>query len=179
MKKDQNDGDGLLMVRFKVEVYNTGDFEIWKSKAEKLVKTFKGFINITVLNRLKETDYYYIIIRFDCKENANAWLNSIERRNILKDSHTPWLTEKHEVIHDWNIFWYRIFDGTKKWKQWVVTFIAVYPLTIVIPNLVKTIATVIPLYFFSGIISALLISGFMIYLVMPFVLNLFKKWLHK
>lgn len=178
MNKHQIDGDGLLMVRFKVEVNNTNDFEIWMLKAKDLVKTFKGFINVTVLNRLKSTDYY-VIVRFDCQENASAWLNSDERRDILNDSYATWLSEKQEVIHDWNIFWYRIFQGTKKWKQWTVTFIAVYPLTIVIPTLVKIIATFIPLFFFAGIISALLISGFMIYLVMPFVLNLFKKWLHK
>ena len=179
MSNHQNDGDGLLMVRFKFKSDHATDFEKWKTEAIARVKAFKGFIDITVLDRLKEVDYYHVLIRFDREENVNVWLHSDSRREIFDDSDVSWITERQEVLHSWNIFWYRIFEGTKRWKQWVVTFIAVYPLTVVIPTLVKTIAKVIPLYFFAGIISALMISGFMIFLVMPFVHNLFKKWLHE
>lgn len=179
MNNHQNDGDGLLMVRFKLKAENTIDFEKWKSEAVARVKEFQGFIDITVLNRLKDADYYHILIRFDCEENVNTWLHSDSRRKIFDDTAVSWITERQEVIHSWTMFWYRIFEGTKKWKQWAVTFIAVYPLTIVIPIMVKTIAKVIPLSFFAGIISALMISGFMIFLVMPFIHNLFKKWLHE
>ncbi|PWA07300.1 antibiotic biosynthesis monooxygenase [Flavobacterium psychrotolerans] len=179
MNNRQNDDDGLLMVRFKLKPENANDFEKWKSEAISCVKVFKGFINITILNRLKDADYYHILIRFDCEENVKAWLQSEARRKIFHDSNVLWITERQEVVHSWNMFWYRIFEGTKKWKQWAVTFIAVYPLTIVIPTMVKIIAKVIPLYFFAGVISALMISGFMIFLVMPFIHKLFKKWLHE
>lgn len=178
MDKHQKDGDGLLMIRYMIEPGGANDFKKWRSATEAVVKTFAGFIDIAALDHLNENDYYYIIIRFDSGENANAWLYSDERKAILNDSHCHWLTHKQEVIFDWNIFWYRIFEGTKKWKQWVVTFLAVYPLTLIIPSVVKILSSIIPLYFFAGIISALLISGFMIFPIMPFVLNLFKKWLH-
>lgn len=179
MSTHQNDADGLLLVRFKLKSTDTNDFEKWKSEAVTLIKTFKGFLNITVLNSLKEADYYHILIRFDTEEHVNAWLQSDERKTIFNALDSKCLTDKQEVIQNWNIFWFRIFEGTKKWKQWAVTFIAVYPLTLIIPMMVKLIAKVIPLYFFAGIISALMISGFMIFLVMPFIHNLFKKWLHE
>lgn len=179
MNNFENEGDGLLLVRFKLKADYTNDFEKWKSDAIERIKAFKGFIDITVLDRLKDVDYYHILIRFDCEENVKIWLHSDERRKIFDDSDVSWITERQEVIHSWNIFWYRIFEGTKKWKQWAVTFIAVYPLTLIIPMMVKTIAKVIPLYFFAGIISALMISGCMVLLVMPFIHKLFKKWLHE
>lgn len=179
MNNYKNDGDGLLMVRFKLNTNHTVDFEIWKAKAIECVKTFKGFIDITVLNRLKDVDYYHVIIRFDTEEDVSVWLYSEERKKIFNDANISWITEKQEVIQNWNIFWFRIFEGTKKWKQWAVTFIAVYPLTLIIPKLIKLITGFIPLYFFAGIISALMISGFMIFLVMPFIHKLFKKWLHE
>jgi antibiotic biosynthesis monooxygenase (ABM) superfamily enzyme len=179
MTTHQNDANGLLLVRFKLKPSDTTDFEKWKSEAVTLIETFKGFINITVLNSLKEADYYHILIRFDTEEHVNDWLHSDERKIIFNSLDAKWLTDRQEVIHNWNIFWFRIFEGTKKWKQWAVTFIAVYPLTLIIPIMVQLIAKVIPLYFFAGIISALMISGFMIFLVMPFIHNLFKKWLHE
>lgn len=179
MNTHQNDGDGLLLVRFKLKQSDTDDFEKWKSEAVDLIENFKGFINITIMNPLKDSDYFHVVIRFDCEENVIAWLHSDTRKKIFNAVDPTWLIERQEVIHNWDIFWYRIFEGTKKWKQWTVTFIAVYPLTLVIPMMVKIMAKVIPLYFFAGIISALLISGFMIFLVMPFIHNLFKKWLHE
>lgn len=179
MNTHQNDNDGLLLVRFKLKPEHSNDFEKWKAEAIDLIKTFKGFIDITIMNRLKDSDYFHVLIRFDSEENVTAWLHSDTRKKIFDDADTTLFTERQEVIHSWNIFWYRIFEGTKKWKQWTVTFIAVYPLTLIIPMMVKMIAKVIPLYFFAGIISALMISGFMIFLVMPFIHNLFKKWLHE
>nr|WP_315234364.1 hypothetical protein [uncultured Flavobacterium sp.] len=65
MSIHQNDADGLLLVRFKLKSTDTNDFEKWKSEAVTLIKTFTGFLNITVLNSLKEADYYHILIRFD------------------------------------------------------------------------------------------------------------------
>lgn len=179
MNTTPNENDGLLLVRFKLKPDNINDFEKWKSEALDLIKTSKGFIDITIMNRLKDSDYFHVLIRFDSEENVISWLHSDTRKNFFNESDASWLTERQEVIHNWNIFWYRIFEGTKKWKQWAVTFIAVYPLTLVIPMMVKTMAKVIPLSFFAGIISALMISGFMIFLVMPFIHNLFKKWLHE
>lgn len=173
------DNDGLLLVRFKLKLNDLTDFEKWKSEAVHRIETFKGFLNITFLNRVQETDYYHVLIRFDTEQNVNFWLHSNERKKIFNESDAKWLTDRYEVVQNWNVFWFRIFEGTKKWKQWVVTFIAVYPLTIIIPMMVKLIAKVIPLYFFAGIISALMISGFMIFLVMPFIHKLFKKWLHE
>jgi uncharacterized protein len=179
MNIHQKDSDGLLLVRFKLKADHTSAFEKWKSEAIERISDFKGFIDITTMNQLKDEDYYHILIRFDTEENIIAWLHSDERKKIFNDSAISWLTDRQEVIHNWNIFWFRIFEGTKKWKQWAVTFIAVYPLTIIIPMVVKLIAKLIPLSFFAGIISALMISGFMIFLVLPFIHRLFKKWLHE
>ncbi|OOV20489.1 antibiotic biosynthesis monooxygenase [Flavobacterium sp. LM4] len=179
MNIHQNENDGLLLVRFKLKPDHSNDFEKWKSEAVELISNFKGFIDITTMKQLKNEDYYHVFIRFETEENVITWLHSDERKRIFNDSAISWLTDRKEVIHNWNIFWFSIFEGTKKWKQWTVTFIAVYPLTLIIPITVKAITKVVPLYFFAGIISALMISGFMIFLVMPFIHKLFKKWLHE
>lgn len=179
MNTPQNENDGLLLVRFKLKPDHISDFEKWKLEAIEQINKVKGFIDITTMKQLKNKDYYHILIRFDCEENVIVWLHSDERKKIFNHSDISWLTDRQEVIHNWNIFWFRIFEGTKKWKQWAVTFIAVYPLTLIIPITVKAITKVIPLYFFAGIISALMISGFMLFLVMPFIHRLFKKWLHE
>lgn len=179
MASQQVGSDGILMVRYKIAPGNTYDFKAWKFTADEHIGTFKGYISTTVLYPAENSDCHYIILRFDSKENAETWMHSDARKEMMKDSHATWMSGKQEVIHDWDIFWYSTFQGTKKWKQWTVTFIAVYPLTIVMPLLVKKISTAMPLFFFEGILRALLISGFMTFLIMPFVMKLFKKWLHQ
>lgn len=179
MNTHQNHSESLLLVRFKVAESSGLDFDKWKQKAVDLIKTFKGFVAISFLKQVGDYGFVHVMIRFDCEEHIKEWLHSDTRKEIFNGSESSWLTERQEVIHDETIFWYRIFEGTKKWKQWAVTFIAVYPLTLVIPWLVSGMAGIIPLYFFAGIISAVMISGFMIFLVMPFIHNLFKNWLHE
>ena len=179
MAKNNIDSDGILMVRYKVHSQSEIAFEAWKADMDALVKTFEGFISTTVLYPVKNSEHYYIIIRFDSKANAETWMRSDERRDMLSKSDAATMSEKQEVVHDWDIFWYSTFEGTKKWKQWAVTFMAVYPLTVIMPLIVHEISTAVPLFFFEGIIRALFISGFMTFLIMPFMMRQFKKWLHQ
>lgn len=85
MNNPQSDGDGLLLVRFKLNSENAVDFEKWESKAIALVKEYQGFVDITILDRLKKEDYYHILIRFECEENVNAWLHSESRKSIFNE----------------------------------------------------------------------------------------------
>lgn len=179
MFKQKKESDGMLMIRYAIDPNKYDDFGVWKKKAETKLKKFSGFVTIAELNAIKDDDFHYVIIRFDNAGHATLWINSDERKEILNDSHISWMVDKQEIIHDWDIFWYDIFRKSKKWKQWAVTFLAVYPLTIVMPWAVRQINDILPLSFFAGLLRALLISGFMVFLIMPFMMKFFKKWLHK
>jgi antibiotic biosynthesis monooxygenase (ABM) superfamily enzyme len=179
MNKQQLGRDGIIMVRYKIISHSIDDFTVWKFGIDEHALNFKGYISTTVLYPAKNSDYHYVILRFDSKKNAKAWMYSDARTQMMKDSHATWMSDRQEVIHDWDIFWYRTFEGTKKWKQWAVTFMAVYPLTILVPMLVNEIVAVVTLSFFESVLRALLISGFMIFFIMPFMAKLFNKWLHR
>ncbi|RZJ91471.1 MAG: hypothetical protein EOO20_04920 [Chryseobacterium sp.] len=174
-----NANDGILMVRYKMKESEYSAFEHWEAKIDPVIRTFEGFVSLTVLYPAKNSDFHYIIVRFDSSLHATAWIKSKERSVFLNDPKATWMGQRQEVVHEWEIFWYSTFRKTKKWKQWAVTFSAVYPLTVLIPLMVGQIANIVPLYFFEGILRALFISGFMTFLVMPFVLKLVRNWLHR
>lgn len=154
MSKQQQISDGILMIRYKVEHEKIADFDIWKSNIESVLETFSGFVSLSVLRPAKNSDFHYIIVRFDTREHAHTWMHSEERTSLLADSHATWMSERQEVIHEWDIFWYSAFRRTKKWKHWALTFLVVYPLTLLMPQLVNFIADITPLYFFGGIARA-------------------------
>lgn len=177
--KTKRECDGIMVVRYAIAFDKYDDFEAWKKNADSVLKAFDGFINITVLYPVKNSDFHYVIIRFDNASHATNWKKSDARKDIMADAHVSWMVDKQEIVHDWDLFWHDAFRKSKKWKQWVVTFLAVYPLTIVMPLMVHRINNFVPLFFFAGILRALLISGFMTFLIMPLMMKLFRKWLHK
>ncbi|PBQ33938.1 hypothetical protein CNR22_19855 [Sphingobacteriaceae bacterium] len=171
--------DGIFVVRYEVGAEELDVFETWKSKMELVIRTFRGYKNIIDIHASPNNAYHYVVVRFDSTEHANAWKSSEERKTMLEDLGAMWLSSKEEAIHEWDTFWLSKMVKAKKWKQWLVTLMAVYPLTIVVPVVVNFIETLIPLSYFAGILRAIFISAAMIFFLMPFMIGVFKKWLQR
>jgi len=171
--------EGVLVVRYKVDPEKQYLFEEWKFEMERTISSFEGYLNTVHIPPVGDNDFHYILLRFNNRENLQRWVKSDFRAEMHDKSNNLWMSEREETVHDWDTFWFSKMEKAKKWKQWAVTFLAVYPLTVVIPWLVRTYTQALPITFVKGIISALLISGCMTYFVMPFMLNLFRKWLHR
>ncbi|SNR76310.1 hypothetical protein [Flavobacterium sp. ov086] len=164
--------NAILMVHYKISTNDSDTFEIWKEKMDSVIRSFNGYLSTTVLYPINNNDHHYIILRFDSREKAQQWMQSDFRRIMLEDSDTTWMTEKEEVVQQWNNFWYSNFKEVKKWKQWTITFIAVYPITLIMPILVQYLS-----FFWEGIVTAVLISGCMNFILMPYIVKAFKNWL--
>lgn len=171
--------NGVLAIRYKVNPEKENDFEEWKCKIDSTVSTFDGYQDTVHIHPIEQDDYHHIILRFNNKENLQKWIDSDFRAHMHNDFKGIWVSEKEESIDDWETFWFSKMKQMKRWKQWAVTFLAVYPLTVIIPYFINNFNKFFPLSFFKGILSAVLISWFMTFLVMPFMLKLFRNWLHK
>ena len=65
----------------------------------------------------------------------------------MEDSSGIWMSEKEEAVLDWETFWFSKVRKSKKWKQWIVTLMAVYPLTISIPVFVSKFSQIAIAFF--------------------------------
>jgi antibiotic biosynthesis monooxygenase (ABM) superfamily enzyme len=68
----------------------------------------------------------------------------------------------------------------KRWKQFVVTVAAVYPLTVMIPISLNWLSRYLPplkIFLLRGVLSATLLVTCLMFLVLPLFNRLFRRWL--
>jgi len=168
-----------IIVRYKVLSANEKKFNIWYAEMQHIVSQFPGFISKEFFPSNQENDYITTILRFDNMENANNWMHSEQRLSMLQKASARILTNIEEGIHTKNVFWFNTKSSIKKkWKQVLVTFIVIFPLSLLIPRLITDLITLLSDYWLlRSAISVLLLVVLMVFFVMPFMIKITRKWL--
>jgi antibiotic biosynthesis monooxygenase (ABM) superfamily enzyme len=172
-----------IIVRFKFTYKDSQTLEQWRKRIEKETGQAKGFLDKTELPSIGTENFHTVVLRFDSKINAEDWLNSDARKELLQHSAFIQFFEKEETVYDSNAFWFAQTTRKQgvKWKQWVISFFAVYPLSIIYSFVVNLILEKlgVEIGFFKGTMIALLMSFSMVYKVMPFLLKTFNDWIKR
>ena len=169
-----------IIVRYKVLPENEKKFDIWYAEMQHIVEQFPGFISKEFFPPNQENGHVTTILRFDSIANANKWIQSEQRSDMLRRASAQILTDIETGIHTKNIFWFNTRSNIKKkWKQVLVTFVAIFPLSLIIPRIVGSV--VLPLlpdfWFLKSAISVLVLVILMVFFVMPFMIKATRKWL--
>lgn len=167
-----------IIIRYKLPSESV-KFEEWKEQIDKASQQAVGYLDRTDLPQIAQDPFYSVILRFNNKDNAENWLHSDRRKSLLRKVETI-AEERIEMLHQDDTFWFSTSPNktSVKWKQVFVSFVAVYPLTQLIPVLVRFVfqelgISSIILY---GIINGIIISACMVYFAMPLALKAFKRW---
>ena len=172
-----------IIVRYKLKYRDTQTLEEWRERIAKQNNQAKGFLDKTELPSIGTENFHTVVLRFDSKINAEDWLNSGIRKELLQSSEFIQVFEREETVYDSNAFWFAktTKNPAVKWKQWLIVFFAVYPLTIIYPSIVNLILEKlgVEVGFFKGTMIALLVSFTMVYKVMPFLLKTFDNWIKR
>jgi uncharacterized protein len=161
------------------------EYESWLNEISPLCKASEGYLDwhiVRPISGLSET--FTVIIRFDTQANLKQWMNSSSRVSLIEKVTPLLVTGDDFFISSGLDFWFTPAGAKAKvpirWKQYLVTWSAIYPLSLLVPFVL------LPLLDFLGIhdnrfLSGLLITGvivfMMVYVVMPRYTNLIKKWL--
>jgi antibiotic biosynthesis monooxygenase (ABM) superfamily enzyme len=130
------------------------------------------------------TETYTIIIRFDTPKNLKAWMTSPDRTHWIEKVRPLLVTGDDFRIRSGLDFWFTP-EGAQaevpvRWKQFLVTWSAIFPLAWGLPFLLG------PLFAKAGwggnrILMTAAVTGvavwLMVYLVMPRYTRLVKRWL--
>lgn len=174
--------DHLLLVRFRIDKEKINDFALWRKEMDSLNRNQPGFVDSSVLEPSDADGYYYLTLRFRSEQDAQNWINSEKRKTMLSSAEVSGLRDMDEHITSWEEYWKKPSGGANPFKQVLLTFVAVYPLTMVFPALVRKI---LPSYgidlgnFFGGIVIGLCITIMMNFVMMPFIMKNFGKWMRK
>lgn len=168
-----------IIVRYNVLSRDDVKFKEWYAEMHRLVEQSPGFISKEFFPPANEHGHVTTILRFDSLINAGKWMHSEQRLNMLNKVSEDLLTNIEEGIHTQNVFWFNTKSSIqKKWKQVAVTFVAIFPLTILVPHIVAWISA--PFFQNSWIIrtiSVFTIVCLMVFRIMPFMIRITRKWL--
>jgi uncharacterized protein len=130
------------------------------------------------------TETFTVIIRFDTKAHLQEWMESPTRARLIEKVKPLFVTGDDFFISSGLDFWFTPAGARAKvpvrWKQFLATWSAIYPLVLGVPLVVT------PALQYLGIpdnryLTTLAVTGivvfFMVYLVMPRYTKITRRWL--
>ncbi len=174
---------GIITHRVRDE--QQANYEAWLNEIIPVCRSYPGHLDLQAIRPIKGlTTTYTIVIRFDTHEHLHNWISSTDRKALIKKV-TPLLCKGDEVnIRSGLDFWFTP-EGSKaqlpnRWKQFLLTWSAIYPLGMGVQVLAIPVLDHIGVWD-NHYLRVLIISGLtvlmMVYVVMPWYTKLVQKWL--
>jgi uncharacterized protein len=166
----------------RVKPGREADFETWARGIVAAARQFPGHLGASVLDAPGSREYH-ILFSFADPRSLRAWLDSDERRR--------WLARVGELLEaDRGLqqltgleTWFKLpganvptMTPPPRWKMWLVSLIAVYPLVLAFQALVvpRMARLSLPL---RALVFPLVLLTLMTFVVMPMVTWALRRWL--
>ena len=176
-----------VVITHRVRHDKQADYEKWLEEIAPLARVAPGHLDwhiIRPIPGLSET--YTVIIRFATNSQLKEWLNSPTRARLIEKARPLLVTGDGFFIRSGLDFWFTP-AGAKaqvpvRWKQYLITWSAIYPLVLGVSFIVTPILDHLG-YLENRFITALIMTGIvvwlMVYVVMPRYTKLIHRWLFK
>ncbi|NMH97108.1 antibiotic biosynthesis monooxygenase [Pseudonocardia acidicola] len=160
------------------------EFARWAKGLASAAAHFPGNLGATVIHEKGSRDFH-IIEQFVNRQALQRWLNSDERARLhqmvrdIADARTA--VQQRTGLETWFYVPSHAEETIKpppRWKQWLVSLIAVYPLVLLFQAFVVPRLAGWPLWARAAMFP-LIILTLMTYVVMPIVSRLLRRWLYR
>lgn len=161
------------------------NYEAWLNEIIPVSKSYPGHLGVSIVHPVPgATVTYTVIIRFDTRKNLLTWMESDDRKKLIEKV-KPYLVEDDKFfVRSGLDFWFTPEEAKAKlptkWKQFLVTWSAIFPLVLAMSALIDWLITSVsitvnhPLKVLS---LTFLVVLMMVYVVMPRYTRLVHKWL--
>ena len=173
-----------LVIQHKVRAQALAPYEAWLKHAVSTARQQPGHLDVNVIRPDDGGRQFTTIVRFAEAGLLQAWVNSAERQALVSEV-LPLLEEGDQTqVHDDPEFWFTPPSTraapSPRWKQAVLTYLVICPMTLLIPQLLAPLFARYPLL--GGPISGNLISNLFVILpvvfyIMPWVTRRCAAWL--
>jgi antibiotic biosynthesis monooxygenase (ABM) superfamily enzyme len=166
----------------RVKPGREADFEAWARGIVAAARQFPGHLGASVLDAPGSREYH-ILFSFADRRSLRAWLDSEERRR--------WLARVGELLEaDRGLqqltgleTWFKLpganvptMTPPPRWKMWLVSLIAVYPMVLAFQALVVPRMARLPLPL-RALVFPLVLLTLMTFVIMPMVTRALRRWL--
>lgn len=156
-------------------------YEAWLTEILGEVRRSPGYLGRDIFRPAHGGRRYTSVVRFDSRENLERWSASPVRRAFI-DEVSPLLEEgdRHEIRTGID-FWFTPDGGPppKRWKQFVLTLSAVYPLTLILPRALDLVPWPPGLAAARGFAVAASLTALLTFVIMPRYTRLVRRWLYE
>jgi len=179
------DQGATVVITHRVRADKHAEYEAWLDEIAPLCKAAEGYLDWHIVHPIPGlTETYTVIVRFDTAAHLQQWMDSPVRARLIEKVHPLFVTSDDFFVSSGLDFWFTPGGAKAKvpvrWKQYLVTWSAIYPLVIGVPLVIKPI-----LQFFGApenhLLTTLVVTGavvfLMVYVVMPNYTRLIKRWL--
>ncbi len=161
------------------------DYEQWLEEIAPLCKAVPGHLDWHIVRPIRGlTLTYTVLIRFDTQTHLQAWMESADRKRLIAQVQPLLVSGDDFFISSGLDFWFTPAGAKAKvpvrWKQYLVTWSAIYPLALGVPLLVVPALRMLGLPV-NNLLTTLAVTGvvvfLMVYVVMPRYTQLIHRWL--
>lgn len=156
------------------------EYERWLLEIREVCSSFPGYLATDVIRPAGGHSSYTVIIRFAGVDALKAWMASDARRKQLQHiEHALEKGDRYEIRTGLD-FWFSppAVKPPKRWKQFLLTLSAIFPLTVVVPWAMLPWLNGVPMLLTKLLIAAVIVA-LMVYAIMPRYTRLVSKWLYR
>jgi len=183
---DETASGATCVIAHRVRDGREADYDQWLKEIVPICQASPGHLDLQIIRPIAGlTTTYTVVIRFDTCDHLRQWMGSPDRQRLIERA-TPLLAADEDyTIRSGLDFWFTT-PGTAKvpvrWKQFLLTWSAIYPLVLFMP------LVVVPFLHLFGapdnrFLTTLLVTAtvvfLMVYIVMPRYTKLVRHWLFK
>ena len=178
-------GGATVVITHRVRQGKQADYERWLDEISPLCKASPGHLDWQIVRPVPGlTETYTVIIRFDTRAHLQKWMESPTRARLIEKVQPLFVTGDDFFISSGLDFWFTP-EGAKakvpvRWKQYVVTWSAIYPLVLGVPLVIKPLLRILHVpdnHYLTTFAVTGTVVFLMVYLVMPRYTKFIQRWL--
>jgi antibiotic biosynthesis monooxygenase (ABM) superfamily enzyme len=174
-----------LVIKHRVKQGQEAQYEAWLRRIVAIAASYPGHLGVDVIRgKADGLHMFTCVLRFCSTDAMQSWLDSAQRRELVAEA-APMLADGDLTeVNPHNEFWFVPASDTPpppRWKQSVVTFFVICPLTLLIPLLWGPVFRAFPLlgnYVIGTALVTITIVLLVVYVLMPRATRLFAPWLN-
>jgi len=180
----ENEG-ATAVITHKVRADRHPDYEKWLNEIAPLCKASAGHLDWHIIRPIPSlTETYTVVIRFDTAAHLEQWMDSPARARLIEQVRPLLVRGDDFFVSSGLDFWFAPGGARAtvpvRWKQYLVTWSAIYPLVLVAPLLVTPVLRRFGVED-NDLLTTLRVTAtvvfLMVYVVMPRYTKLIKRWL--
>jgi hypothetical protein len=181
---EKSEGPFTTVVRRTIKKGKEQAFEDWLRGIMRDAMNFEGHLGAGIIRPSKRSRPEYVIVfHFDTYEHLIAWETSEIRRGWVLLVQ-PLITGETSVQRMTGLeYWFTVpehpgISPPPRYKMAVVTWLALFPLVIVVPPFIVYFLAAVPWWVQIMVVAAIMVLV-MTYVVMPLMTRIFSFWLYR